>query len=296
MKLNIEQLQELNQLAEKAAKEAALLIAEHAHKEVKTELKAGVESLASQVVTEVDRRSQDTILKILQPSIQKYDLGLLAEESEDNQSRLSKDYFWCIDPMDGTLAFTRKKAGYSVSIALVSREGIAQISTIANPVDQSIYTAVKGAGAYKNGKRMALSDFRKSNHTFTLACDPGFLEFEKYETTFQAFKKKIAEWGYLNLNILDTAGAVMNAIWVLENAPACYFKFRKQSPGGGSIWDFAASACLYNELGALVSDIDGNPLKLNMPESSYMNSQGAIYCTEPAVQAFITDLYREMFL
>ena len=54
---------------------------------------------------------------------QKYDFGILTEETPDNGSRLVKDYFWCVDPLDGTLPFTEGTPGYSVSIALVSKSG-----------------------------------------------------------------------------------------------------------------------------------------------------------------------------
>ena len=54
---------------------------------------------------------------------ERYDLALLTEELEDDGSRHVKDYFWCIDPIDGTLPFTQKKPGYGVSIALVARDG-----------------------------------------------------------------------------------------------------------------------------------------------------------------------------
>jgi hypothetical protein len=48
---------------------------------------------------------------------------------------------------------------------------------------------------------------------------------------------------------MDGAGSVLNAIRVLENGPACLFKFPKKESGGGSIWDFAATACIFQELG-----------------------------------------------
>ncbi|MDF3128359.1 inositol monophosphatase family protein [Kiritimatiellaeota bacterium B1221] len=80
-------------------------------------------SLASAVVSELDREAQDLILTELEESVGRFDLGILAEESEDSQDRFEKEYFWCIDPLDGTLPFLEGKTGYAVSIALLSREG-----------------------------------------------------------------------------------------------------------------------------------------------------------------------------
>ena len=51
-------------------------------------------------------------------SCDEFEVGFLSEETEDNGSRFEEDYFWCIDPMDGTLAFINGHPGFSVSIAL----------------------------------------------------------------------------------------------------------------------------------------------------------------------------------
>jgi len=46
-------------------------------------------------------------------------------------------------------------------------------------------------------------------------------------------------------------GAAINAMQVLDNPPGFYFKFPKPQEGGGSLWDFAASAAIFNECGAV---------------------------------------------
>lgn len=300
MKLNQEQLFDLSKVAIAAAREAARLIATFAQQELQVERKSGEGSLEAQVVTKVDRMSQDLIINKLKGSMEEYELGLLAEESEDDQSRFRKDYFWCIDPLDGTLPFTEKKEGYSVSIALVSKEGIPQLGVVVNPVDQTLYHAVKGGGAYKNEHVIQAADLKKSTDTFTLVCDRSFLQHPHFEQTIDFFKKEMNSWGCKELKLIAIGGAVMNACWVLENAPACYFKFPKKAPGGGSLWDFAATTCIYNELHAyheftaLVSDSDGNPLDLNQAETLYMNHCGVIYCTDQAILEKVISLKRKI--
>lgn len=293
MILNRDQLIDLSKVAMEAAREAAGLIAVYAQKDVKVERKAGGENFASQVVTEVDRVSQELILNKFQATFSDYDLGILTEESEDNQSRFSKDYFWCIDPLDGTLPFTEKREGYSVSIALVSRKGIPEIGVVVNPVNNIVYHAVKGEGVYKNGQKILLTDLKRDGDIFTLVFDRSFLKQDTFEPTINFFKKKITDWGYSKLNLINQGGAVMNACWVLENGPACYFKFPKKAEGGGSLWDFAATACIFNELNAIAGDFNGNPLNINQ-ESLYMNQGGVIYCTDQFVLETLKSLNREI--
>jgi myo-inositol-1(or 4)-monophosphatase len=123
--------------------------------------KNGGASLAAQVVTEVDHLSQDIILKTLHPSCLIYDLALLSEESPDDNQRLQKDYFWCIDPLDGTLPFIESVPGYSVSIALVSREGQSMLGVVYDPVTQTLYHAIQGQGL---GKTLKYSLLRPRHH------------------------------------------------------------------------------------------------------------------------------------
>ena len=75
----------------------------------------------------------------------------------------------------------------------------------------------------------------------------------------------------------DGAGSVMNAIYVLENGPACMLKFPKKEKGGGSIWDYAATACIYEELGLPATNFEGGRLNLNRKEGTFMNQEGVFF-------------------
>ena len=75
----------------------------------------------------------------------------------------------------------------------------------------------------------------------------------------------------------------MNAIWCLENPPACYFTLAKATAGGGCFWDFAATACTFPEYGAWVSENQGAALRLNQADSIHLNHSGILYATHEAV-------------
>ena len=79
---------------------------------------------ASDVVTEIDIQAQSIILERLKGTIDRYDLGLLAEEGESDDSRLQKHAFWTVDPLDGTQYFVEGRSGYATSIALVTKSGV----------------------------------------------------------------------------------------------------------------------------------------------------------------------------
>ena len=100
--------------------------------------------------------------------------------------------------------------------------------------------------------------------------------------------------GFDGLKILDHAGSVLNACWVTQNQPAVYFKFPKPTQGGGSVWDFAATACLFNEWGQPPTDIHGEPLNLNPEGSTFMNERAVVYASSPELRKAIHEFYRDL--
>lgn len=290
MQLNNKDLTCLSECAIVAAKEAGALIASYANKKVEVQRKDGGDSIASQVVTEVDLLSEKIITKVLLPTCEKYDLALLTEESIDDRSRLEKDYFWCVDPMDGTLSFTEGIPGYSVSIALVAKSGQPLIGVVYDPVSQTLYSAVKGQGVLRNEKPWVITPSSLQGNPLTFVCDRGFVEKPYYTEVCKSLALAAINKGLPGLHTLEKNGAVLNACWVLEHPPACYFKFPKQEEGGGSLWDFAASAVLFHELGFIATDFHGNPLELNRMDSTFMNHRGVLFTVDELLAEDIQDL------
>ncbi|WP_439183770.1 3'(2'),5'-bisphosphate nucleotidase CysQ family protein [Carboxylicivirga taeanensis] len=270
MQLTQQHIEELASCAINAATQAGELIHQRSQEQFAVHQKAGGNSLASQVFTEVDLASEQLILNTLQASIEKYDLALLSEETADDHSRFEKDFFWCIDPLDGTLPFIEQTDGYSVSIALVDKQGHPHIGVIYNPVEATLYHAIKGQGAFKNQQPWTV---HQQNEALTLVCDRSLTLHKDYNAIITQLKSFASG----ELNIISHGGAAMNAMWVLENSPAIYFKFPKKNDGGGSIWDFAASACIFNEIKASAASFNNDVLDLNRSDSTFMNHQGILY-------------------
>lgn len=267
---------ELTEKAVKAASNAGQLIRSYRDKDVNVMQKEGGSTLASQVVTEVDRKSQDAILQVLLPTCDELDIALLAEEDEDDRGRLESAYFWCIDPLDGTLSFINGQPGYSVSIGLVAKDGTPLIGVVYDPVHDVLYQATKGQGLRRNNERWSLM---QDSQALTFTYDRSFAEDPNFNQVKDELEAYTHSLGLNEFNPIHYGGAVLNACHVLENGPGCHFKFPKSQDGGGSLWDYAATACLYEEGGAVVSDVFGNSLELNRPDSTYMNHRGALYAT-----------------
>ena len=270
-------LELLLNIAVAAARDAGEMVASRSGSAVEVLSKNGGGSRASQVVTEVDLASQEIILRHLKPAMERWDIALLTEESPDDGSRLNKEYFWCVDPLDGTLPFTEGIPGYAVSIALVSRGGRPLIGAVFDPVTGDLYCGVEGRGSLKNGSAFKTGD-SASPDVFTWIMDRSLRKHERSEEFRNAVSAFVRDRG-CSLEILDRGGAVMNAIRCLDRVPGLYFKPPREEPGGGSLWDYAATSLIVSEAGGFAADYYGEPLDLNRADSSFMNHRGICYCS-----------------
>lgn len=275
MSLGAGDLRQLADTALAAAVEAGEMIARS--RPTSVEHKAGGGSAASQVVTEVDRRSEALILDRLVPTCERFDLGLLTEERDDDGSRLCSEYFWSIDPLDGTLPFVEGIPGSAVSIALVRHDGTPMLGVIYDIARAQVVHAIRGGGrVVRDGAPWSAPS---RGDALTVFADRSLLGGDDGEAISDAFAGLAAGLGSTGVDVRVGAGAVVNAWGALQSPPACYVKFPAAS-GGGSLWDFAATACIVHEAGAVATDIHGEPLDLNRPDSTFMHHRGVLVATD----------------
>lgn len=292
MILQEKELRALCQTATTAALVAGEYIQSQFDKLYDNTYKEGGNSLASQIVTAVDIKAQEIILALLYDTTLSYDLGLLTEEAADDRSRVEKPYFWCIDPMDGTLPFTERRTGYAVSIALITNSGDPVIGVVYVPDLAQCYTSIKGAGVWLNDKPIVLEQAAVDD-TIHVYMDKS-LQSEEY---FQLMTNQLGKWAthhQAQIQYHSGFGAVRNALGVMTSGMGCYFKFPKKRKGGGSIWDYAATRLFFEELGLYVSDAQGKKLHLNNTGTTFMHEVGVLYTTHAALASFIKDLRKQV--
>lgn len=264
----------LKEIAIKAALAAGQHIKKYMDEDVAFEKKEGGTNYASQVVTKVDRECEDIILSHLLPTCNEFNIALLTEETEDDGSRFKKEFFWCIDPIDGTLNFINKEPGFSVSIALIAQDGTPHIGVIYDPNTDTLYHAAKGHGVFKNGSPWKISN---RNDYLTYVTDKRLKDTPRLTELKALLQKYVDKLRLKGFKEMSGGASVMNGIRVLEHGPACMIKYPKKETGGGSIWDFASTACIFQELGLPVSNFEGGKLDLNRKNGTFMNHEGVFY-------------------
>ena len=99
-------------------------------------------------LTLADMRSHDVIAAQLN-SRQAVKLPLLSEEGRDIPygERKAWEYYWLVDPLDGTKEFIKRNGEFTVNIALMYRDRPV-MGVILVPVKDIIYFAAEGTGAF----------------------------------------------------------------------------------------------------------------------------------------------------
>ncbi len=216
----------LTNCAIEAARSAGDIIKKYMNHNVEVNNKKGGSSYASQIVTKVDKEAEDVILSYLVPSCATFDIALLTEETEDDGSRFNKDFFWCIDPIDGTLNFINKEPGFSVSIALIAQDGTPYIGVVYDPMSDTLYQATKGNGVLKNGIPWIIQN---TNTHLTYVTDKTLNDTPRLSELKQLLQDKAQSLGIEEIIEMAGGASVMNGIRVLEHGPACMIKYPKNT-------------------------------------------------------------------
>ncbi|WP_087016844.1 3'(2'),5'-bisphosphate nucleotidase CysQ family protein [Thaumasiovibrio subtropicus] len=308
MRLSDCQLHRLLTCATDAAIEAGRLIATVDRQTLQVKDKVAGDTLSSQVVTQVDVDSQALIVSKLASSLDEYGIVILAEEGADEvsasrHSRHDADYFWSIDPLDGTLPFIEGTAGFAVSIALVRQDGSPVLGVVMNPATGDYYQALLGNTVtllHKNGMHWQPIGEKGATSVFDLFIDRSFLNEQRFNDFLDKLESTVRDDGFSEVRVHHTSGAVMNAIKVMETPNAAYLKLPKKRKGGGSLWDFSATAAIAEAARQVwdndvwVSDCHGAPLDLNRPDSHFMNHKGVVYLHHRGSDGAPSDLYERV--
>lgn len=139
---------ELLELAQRVGREAAAMLAERP-----SELQVSTKSTAIDVVTQMDIKVEAFIVEQLLAA-RPHD-GLIGEEGAERAS--TSGITWVIDPLDGTVNYLYDLPGWNVSIAAKDEQG-QLVGVVTAPSINSTWWAVRGEGAFHNGKRISCND------------------------------------------------------------------------------------------------------------------------------------------
>ena len=199
----------------------------------------------NQPVTEADLKINEFLKDFFKKTTPNF--GWLSEESYDDGSRLKSEYFWCLDPIDGTRSFINKKPEYTISLALF-RNSNPIIGLLLNPETNELFFAKKNNGAFCNGKKISVGKKTKIN-----LC--------KYAISSSEIKKLSDLNVVNNCNIVSMGSIAYKIALVAKGKFDIAISFTKKND-----WDLAAADIILQEAGGMTNQIIGGKIKYNTPD------------------------------
>jgi myo-inositol-1(or 4)-monophosphatase len=207
----------------------------------------GIERKSSEtdLVSEADREAERTIAEIL--GAERPDDGLLGEEAADVAGHSGRR--WLVDPIDGTINYLYGLRAWCVSVAVEDDEGVA-VGVIHDPANDETYRAIRGGGAERNGRPIAVSG---EDRLATALLATGF----GYEAELRAAQARALNHVLPRVRDIRRGGsAALDLAWVAAGRLDGYYE------RGGNAWDWAAGRLLVTEAGGAVDELSGSPYGL----------------------------------
>jgi myo-inositol-1(or 4)-monophosphatase len=215
------------------------------------------------LVTQADLGSQETVRQIVLDAFPHH--TLLGEESPQctphapreaagtctpHTPREGTEYRWIVDPLDGTTNYVHGLPHYCVSLAL-ERRGELLVGAVYDPCLDECFTAIKGRGAWLNGRPIRVSQIGALSGAVAAAGFPpdvrpeasDLLMFLDMLPRCQAVRRT----GSAALNLCYLAAGRFDLFWSYSTR----------------VWDVAAGALMVSEAGGLITSPTGGPFRLD---------------------------------
>jgi len=167
-------------------------------------------------------------------------LPVLSEESEEipYQDRKHWEYFWLIDPLDGTKEFIKKNGEFTVNIALIHKD-TPVLGVVYAPELDDCYWAKKDEGAFKNGQKLPIKT-RENQKTYKIVASRSHMsdETQEFIDNIQTKKKKK----------LISIGSSLKICLVAEGEADIYPRLAPTME-----WDTGAAHAIVNEANCILT-------------------------------------------
>lgn len=207
------------------------------------------------LVTVYDKQIEDTLVE----GIRKHfpDSKFIGEEdsaASKIQPVLTDEPTWIIDPIDGTTNFIRRIPLCCISVGLSIQKELV-LGIVYDPINDEMFTAYKGNGAYLNGKKISVSN-RKAINDAIVAYEISMIHSKKVRDKNVKRLTKLAS----NASGTRTFGSAALTLCFLAKGIIDVFHVEDLQP-----WDIAAGAVILREAGGVLVKSDGSEFDIMDP-------------------------------
>jgi len=194
------------------------------------------------LVTSADLASERLLVSRLR---EHFPLHAIEAEEETRDAAQAGGLRWFLDPLDGTINFVHSLPAFAVSMGLY-RDSTPELAVVHAPRLDETFWAVRGGGAFLNGKPMRVSRAAELAESVLATGFPyrrSELEHDNLANFARFFHdvRGLRRMGSAALDLAYTAAGRFDGFWELHLSPH----------------DVAAGALLVREAGGVVTDADG---------------------------------------
>ncbi len=200
-----------------------------------------VARVKERIVTDDDLRLNDFIMRAIRTQFPHH--NIVSEENNDKTWNLMEPT-WIIDPIDGSLNFSRGIDYYCISIGHWN-QGAPVVGGVYCPRNQELFLAERGAGATLNGRSIAVSQTRELEAALILSSGWESFRHANQETVLLRALKNIG-----NLRIFSASALDMCQVAAGRADGRIYADCR--------LWDISAAMLVLLEAGGKVTDWRNN--------------------------------------
>ncbi len=214
------------------------------------------------VVTDADIESEKSIVRTIRSEFP--DHNFICEEG--TYTKTDSPYTWIIDPLDGTVNFSRNIPHFCVSLALAYEETLI-VGVVYDPVRKEMFSAVKGGGAFLGDRPVHVtetSDLKQALLYTGFYYDRGMEMKNTLRQIERFFLKGI-------LGFRRTGTAALDLCYVACGRGEGVWEHKL------SAWDTAASIVILREAGGRITDLTGTDL--GVEDSPIVASNGHLHQT-----------------
>jgi len=187
-------------------------------------------------LTQADTSSNDFICSSLQKLYP--NIPIISEENKQIPYEIRKDweYYFCIDPIDGTKEFIKKNDEFTVNIALIHKD-TPVLGVVYAPAINEMYSAKKGEGAFKNTQKLPLKTNTNPKEKLSVVASKSHLSDETQEFIDNLETKQIEQ---------VSKGSSLKLCMVAEGIADIYPRLAPTME-----WDTAAADAVVREAGKM---------------------------------------------
>ena len=172
--------------------------------------------------------------------LQGFGYGFLGEETGLKPDDAS-EYFWVVDPLDGTSNYYRNIPICANSIALMDSKFNVHVAVVNSFLENKLYSASKGNGTFCNDAPLKVSETTSKSQSTLMTGIPAKTTY--LDSDFQEMIQRFQEWKKVRM----IGSAAIAGAWVAEGIADSY------KENGIFIWDIAATMLLVQEAGGKTS-------------------------------------------